>query len=460
MENTATVINSLADNLGEQQVSDSMSVRVAYGTDNSRAVHIPDIVVWPQNQKDVVNVMLIANALRIPVYPRGRGTATTGASLAEQGGIVLSTEKIHFIQKPDLTTRSITVGPGVLNGELEQVLKPHQLFWPPDPTSRAYCSIGGNLATAAAGPKGVKYGGVRENVLAIRAVTGTGDVVESGANTLKSVAGYDLARLFVGSEGTLGIITQATLKLAPLPRYTAGICASFTDYKSAFDALAKLLATDVTPSACEFLDEACVQLVKPEVSELGENDKVLLLIGFEQESKEKIDADVQTASDAIKKQTQNLIVAEPGTGVWRVRTVLSQYMRTKGANKINEDVAVPVGKLEDLVTTARKLASDAGIDIAIFGHAGVGNLHVNFLFEREQPDTKYKVGKALRQLMEFVVSVDGTISGEHGIGISKRKFLSMQVDATTLRYMRGIKQVFDPNQILNPNKVFALDDYD
>lgn len=454
MSNATAVGAALSNELPADALSTSMAVRVAYATDNSRQVHIPELVVWPASEGEVVKVVKAAAAVKLPLYVRGRGTATTGASLADQGGLVMSTERMARIDEPDVATRTITVEPGALNGEVAALLAPLGLFWPPDPSSSAFCSVGGNLATAAAGPRGARYGGVRENVLAMRAVTGTGSVITSGAKVPKSVVGYDLGRLLLGSEGTLAVITEATLRLEPHPGAQTGLGAFYPDTKTACAALVRLQATNLLPAAIEFLDGGCLELVRSVCATIPAGAGALLLVGIDADDDAQAQADAATAQQALVAAALEVAKCAPGTGAWSVRSVLSQHLRTQAPCKVNEDVAVPVGKLAELVAVANQAAADAGLRNLNFGHAAAGNLHVNFLYERELVDAAAKVTAAVRKVMKFAVSAHGTISGEHGIGLAKRDFVPMQLGEPNITVMRGIKQVFDPHNILNPGKLF------
>lgn len=443
----------LAANLPDGLVSDSEAVCVAYASDNSRLVHVPQVVVWPTNEAEVVSVVKAAACTKTPLHVRGRGTATTGASLAENGGVVMSTERMAAIKDIDVATRTATVEPGVLNGELALALEAHHLFWPPDPSSMAYCSVGGNLATAAAGPRGVRYGGVRENTLAVRAVCGDGRIITSGAKVPKSVAGYDLARLLVGSEGSLAVITEATLRLWPMPGSRAGCVVAYAETATALKAVVRLMASNLVPAAVEFLDEGCLELVRADCPDLPATAGALLLVAIDAVDAATARKDLATATAALGTDAVAVTEARPSTGLWQVRKVMSQHLRNKAACKVNEDVVVPVGELADLVEVASAAARRAGLANLNFGHAAVGNLHVNFLYEPDLPDATAKVATAVREVMEFVVAQGGSISGEHGIGIAKREYLPLQVDAVTADVMQGIKRVFDPHGILNPGKL-------
>lgn len=438
---------ALAAALPEGRFAFDEAARRAYSTDNSRLSFLPDCVAWPEGEEEAAKAVKAANHTGTPVYVRGRGTSTTGSSLAEGGGMVLSTERMDGIVRIDEASRTATVGPGVITGDLAKELEGRGLFWPPDPSSAPYCSVGGNIATAAAGPRGVRYGGVRENVLAVRAVCGDGSVVRSGARVHKSSVGYDIARLLVGSEGTLAVVTEATLRLFPLPKAAERAAAAFPTSADALRAVGRIMRSRESPSAVEFVDEGCIELIGDEG--LTGKAGALLLLEAEGPDAEGAGRAMESVHKAIEGGPKaELLTQDEGGKAWEARKVLSQRLRDAGAVKVNEDVAVPVPKLEELVDLARKLAAEAGFRNLNFGHAGLGNLHVNLLFD--DPADRDRAMDVVRKVMEFVVLSGGSISGEHGIGIAKRQFLSVQVDEQSLALQERIKKAFDPNNILRP----------
>ena len=446
----ADLARRLADVLGADAVDASEAARLAYATDSSRQSFVPDVVVWPAAEAQVAQVVRLANELKVCVYARGRGTATTGASLAERGGIVLATERMAAIGPLDLASRCVTVEPGVLNGDLAKELAAHRMQWPPDPSSAGYSSVGGNLATAAAGPRGIKYGGVRENVLALRAVLGDGSVVHAGAAVPKSSVGYDLARLLVGSEGRLAIITQATLRLVPLPATRLAALAQFRNSSDALGAVTALLASPALPSAVEFIDEEGVKLVDPGREQLAAAAGALLLL--ETDGPDPAAAAAEMARVREQVEIEGCISFAQGDadeGLWRARKVLSQKLRELGRHKINEDVVVPVGRQAELVAKIQARCAADGLDCVVFGHAGAGNLHVNVIYESDR--LQDAAAAATNFLMELCVKLGGSISGEHGVGIAKRAFVELQLEEGTRAFAAKLKRAFDPNGILNPD---------
>lgn len=427
----------------------------AYSYDNSRNFRPPLAVVFALSAEDVQAVINLCQEHQVPLVPRGRGTGTAGGSVPEQGGIALSLERMNRILKLDPDNRMAIIEPGVLNQELQDALKPTGFFWPPDPSSAPYCSIGGNLATCAAGPHAVKYGVARDHVLGLKAVTGSGELIRTGCYTTKGVVGYDLTRLIVGSEGTLAVIVEATLKLTPLPRTTGGITAQFKDTVSCAHAIASIMAQPFVPSALEFLDNNALNLIRGRhPGMLPEDMRALLMIEVDGSQSE-----VAEATDAVIKacQVDGLIEArEAGDtkALWAARKALSPLLRDVAPKKINEDVAVPVSRLPELLGGIEALAKRYRIANVNFGHAGNGNIHVNLLVNPNDAQEMERAEACLDEVFSLVLSLDGTLSGEHGVGMAKRPFVDREIDATTLALMRSVKKTFDPADILNPGKLF------
>lgn len=427
----------------------------AYSYDNSRNFRPPIAVVFPLTAEEVQAVVRLCNEHKVPLVPRGRGTGTAGGSVPEQGGVALSLERMNRILSIDPDNRMAIVEPGVLNQELQDAIHPQGFFWPPDPSSAPYCSVGGNLATCAAGPHAVKYGVARDHILGLKAVTGSGDLIKTGCYTTKGVVGYDLTRLIVGSEGTLAVIVEATLKLTPLPRAVGGLTAQYRDTTSCAHAIAAIMAQSFVPSALEFLDNNALNLIRNRhPGMLPEDMRALLMIevdGSEQE--------IAEARAAILKacEVDGLIEAKEAhdtKSLWAARKALSPLLRDIAPKKINEDVAVPVSRLPELLGGIEKLAAQYQVANVNFGHAGNGNIHVNLLVNPDNPEEMQRAEKCLDEVFSLVLGLDGTLSGEHGVGMAKRPFVDREIDAVTLDFMRNIKRTFDPANILNPGKLF------
>jgi len=428
----------------------------AYAYDNSRNFRPPLAVVFPLTAEEVQAVVRLCHAHQVPLVPRGRGTGTAGGSVPEQGGIALSLERMNRILKLDPDNRMAIIEPGVLNQELQDALKPAGFFWPPDPSSAPYCSIGGNLATCAAGPHAVKYGVARDHVLGLKAVTGSGELIRTGCYTTKGVVGYDLTRLIVGSEGTLAVIIEATLKLTPLPRKTGGITAQFKDTVSCAHAIAAIMAQPFVPSALEFLDNNALNLIRGRHPDMLPADmRALLMIEVDGSPSEV--AEATEAIIAACNRIDGLIEAKEAydtKALWAARKALSPLLRDVAPKKINEDVAVPVSRLPELLGGIEQLATRYRIANVNFGHAGNGNIHVNLLVNPDDPEEMQRAEGCLDEVFSLVLSLDGTLSGEHGVGMAKRPFVPREIDATTIGVMKAVKRALDPANILNPGKLF------
>ncbi|EGW54683.1 glycolate oxidase subunit GlcD [endosymbiont of Tevnia jerichonana (vent Tica)] len=430
-----------------------------YGYDNSRQQALPQAVVFASEAAQIEAILALCNRHQIPLTPRGAGTGTTGATVPDQHGIVLSLERMDRILDIDPGNRLARVEPGVTNQTLQLALAEHGFFWPPDPTSASVCTIGGNLAYNSAGPRAVKYGTPRENTLGLQAVTGAAQTIRTGVNTTKGVVGYDLTRLLIGSEGTLAIITEATLKLTPLTQARQTLQASYRDIHAAAKAVSAIMAQPTTPCALEFMDGAALEMVR-DFSDLALPPEVGALLMIEVDgashSIEQIAAEVATAATVEGLiEIHQAKTTEEIAALWKTRKALSPALRNVAPKKINEDVVVPVSHIPRLIDELERLSAQSGITIINFGHAGNGNIHVNLLLDPDDPLQMAAGNAALSQLFDLVLALGGTISGEHGVGLAKRDFVPREIDPPTLELMRAIKRQFDPNNILNPGKLFT-----
>jgi len=428
--------------------------RLAYAYDNSRRNALPDAVVFPTEHAQVEALVRACREHRVPVVARGRGTNTTGATVPVEGGVVVSFERMNRIVRIDPENRLAVVEPGVLNGDLQNALKPHGFFWPPDPTSSPWCSIGGNLACNSAGPRTVKYGSPRENTLGLRAVAGTGESFRCGTYTSKGATGYDLTRLLIGSEGTLALITEATLKLTPKPSGLRTLRATYHDVSSAAHAVARIMAQPVTPCALEFIDDVALKLARDHGGDDVPLAGAMLMIEVDGEPDtlpSAVDAISRAARGAGLEDLRIAKTTEETQALWSARKALSPAQRTISSNKINEDVVVPVSRLPELVNGIRELSRKHDVLIVTLGHAGNGNLHVNLL---PRDDAEHERAHAcLADVFALVIALQGTLSGEHGIGLVKREYMPLALEPSTLNLMRNVKAAFDPDGILNPGKL-------
>lgn len=429
---------------------------LAYSYDNSQRQSIPAMVVFPREEQQIVELLRHCNAWRLPLACRGKGTGTTGASIPPAAGVALSLERMNRTLEIDPDNRLARVQPGVTNQQLQLAAAEHGFFWPPDPTSAAVCTIGGNLACNAAGPRAVKYGTCRENTLGLSAITGQGQLIHTGVRTTKGVVGYDLTRLLIGSEGTLAIITEAILKLTPLPEARRTLQAVYPDVATAAAAVSAIMAQPITPSALEFMDGQALQMVKS-YSDPGivSNAGALLMIELEESAAAIGHAARTVAATADIPGCLCVDIADSQEQVqklWRTRKALSPALRNIAPKKINEDVVVPVSHIPDLIEGLTTLADKYAITIVNFGHAGNGNIHVNLLIDPDDLRQQAAAEACLDEVFSLVLGLGGTLSGEHGIGLVKREFVSREIDEPTLKLMWQMKDIFDPNGILNPGK--------
>jgi D-lactate dehydrogenase len=450
------IIRKLHSIFGTNNVLSDVAQRWTYGYDNSRRQALPDAVVFATNCEQLIALMQLCNELMIPIIPRGRGTGTTGATVPDQGGIVVSFEKMQQILEINPDDRLVVVEPGVVNKELQQKLAEYKFFWPPDPSSAAVCTIGGNLAYNAAGPKAVKYGTPRDNTLGLTAITGTGQEIRCGVRTSKGVVGYDLTRLLIGSEGTLGLITQATLRLTPLPEATCTLRALYQDINSAAAAVAAIMAQPITPCALEFMDGVAVQLAN-EQGNLGLSPQIGAMLIIEVDgAKDCVTASAnQIATTAAVSGMLECTIATNISEVkqlWQARKALSPALRKIAPKKVNEDVVVPVSKMPIFIKKLSELEQIYGIKIVNFGHAGNGNIHVNLLINPDNSVEMAQANQCLTAMFDIVLNLGGTLSGEHGVGLEKRDFVNKELSPAALNLMWAIKRQFDPNNILNPGK--------
>ncbi len=429
-----------------------------YGYDNSRRQATPQAVVFATEHEQIRSLVKLCHQEKINVIARGRGTGTTGATVPNLGGIVLSLERMNRILEIDPDNRLARVEPGVTNQALQDAARDHGFFWAPDPSSSAVCTIGGNLAYNSAGPRAVKYGTPRENTLGLRAITGHGNEIRTGVVTSKGVMGYDLTRLLIGSEGTLAIITEASLKLTPLPETKQTLRASYKEMHSAAQAVSAIMAQAITPCALEFMDQSAIDLIRDYPGmELGPEVGALLMI--------EVDGPkhcINESADVVASAARNpgLIALETAKTqdeierLWKARQSLSPALRKIAPKKINEDVVVPVSKIPELIDGLEKLSESSGIKIVNFGHAGNGNIHVNLLTDPDDPEKMQLAYKCLDETFDLVLRLGGTLSGEHGVGLEKREYIGREIDPITLGLMTDIKMQFDPAEILNPGKIF------
>ena len=458
-------LTELVARLGESQVDTAPEAQAAYAYDGSGREYPPAAVVFPRNSEEIAAVLRLASRYRVPVVPRGAGTGMTGGALAVRGGVVLALARLNKIIEIDTANQVAVVQPGVITGELQAAAARHGLYYPPDPASKAFCTIGGNVACCAGGPAAVKYGVTRDYVLGLEAVLADGQIIRTGVRTAKGVVGYDLTRLLVGSEGTLAVISEITLRLIPLPQSRRTFQLRCADLHRAA-ALVGVILARFTPCALEYLDHTALDLVRDVIVQLDrqvgapaypEAKEALLLV--------ELDGDQVTVA-ARAEQLRALLAAESGVALqeaatpaeaeqlWAARKALSPAAFKLRPHKISDDVVVPRSLIPQLVAHIEELAAAHKLPVFTFGHAGDGNIHVNIMLDRANPREAEAAAEVRAAIQRRVLELNGTLSGEHGVGLSKAAAIAAELDPAGLELMRRIKKLFDPADILNPGKIF------
>ena len=454
------IIKQLQQCVGKEHLLTAAEELTCYSFDGTGQSFMPDAVALPDSAEQIAALLTLANQYRFPVIPRGAGSGMTGGALPVQGGLVIGLSRMNRIIEIDSGNMIAVVEPGVITGELQAELKKQRLMYPPDPASLKFCSIGGNAAECAGGPSAVKYGVTRDYIIGLEVVLPTGEIMKTGVRTEKGVVGYDLTHLFIGSEGTLGIFTKLILRLLPLPEAKTTFLISFSSLAQATGLVAEIMSAGLMPCTLEYMDKTAVQVVRDQLAAPPHKDTAALLLvefdGFREEverQSEQFTAFVRQHEQkgySLRRAADEAETAE----LWQARRSISPATLSLRPNKISEDVVVPRSKIPDLVAFTDQLARELNLIILTFGHAGDGNIHVNIMVDKNN-EQEYTNGiRAKHKLFEFVLSLDGTLSGEHGIGTTKSEFLPLEIDETALSIMKGLKTLFDPNNILNPGKIF------
>ena len=452
--------DALASAVGETYLRLEEEALVAYGQDGQRRGHPADAVVLPADTSQVSAVVRACAAHRVPFVPRGAGTGYTGGAVPTQGGVVISLERMNQIVEIDEANLVAVVEPCVITGDLQAAVEERGLFYPPDPASLQISSIGGNVAECAGGPRAFKYGTTKQYVLGLEAVLPTGEVVRTGGKVVKNVVGYDLTHLLVGSEGTLAIVTKIILRLVPRPPLTATLRAAFTSIDDAASAVTEIVRRRVVPAALELVDGESLEAVARHIGSrtlAPEGTAAILLLEVDGRAPAVEDeaARVEEACRAAGA-TELLRAATEAERdeLWRVRRELSYSLKQVAGLKFNHDIVVPKGRIPALFELVGRIRDAYHLRIPCFGHAGDGNIHVNIMVSPDDADEVSRARDAEKVLFEGVVSLEGSISGEHGIGFTKAPFLSMELSPDEIALMRRVKAAFDPEGLLNPGKIF------
>ena len=454
------IVSQLASLLGAEHVRDDEHSRTIYGTDALKRGARADVVVFPGNTAQVAAVVRVCAEHRIPIVPRGAGSGYTGGAVPTRGGVVVALDRMNRIIEIDEANLVAVVEPNVITGDLQDAVEALGLFYPPDPASLRQCAIGGNVAENAGGPRAFKYGSTTRYVLGLEAVLPTGEVIDTGGKTVKNVVGYDLTHLLVGSEGTLAIITKIILRLVPLPAVQTTLRASFGDVEGAVQAVANIIKARVVPAALELVDRDSLEAVArslPGRSLAPEGTGAILLVEVDGVPS-AVGEEASRVEDACRAAgATEVLRARDDTEreeLWTVRRELSASLMTIAALKFNHDVVVPKGRIPELFALVHRIKSEHRLRIPLFGHAGDGNIHVNIMVD---PNDQNEIGRARdaqQALFEGVVALEGSISGEHGIGFTKAPYLSLALSADEIALMKRVKQAFDPLGIMNPGKIF------
>lgn len=442
---------------GSGSVLRDPDVRAAYSHDESEAEpRLADAIVRVDRGAPLAEIMKIATKYGVPITPRGAGTGRVGGAVPIEGGIVLATERLNSIVEIDRREGVAIVEPGVVLGDLHAAVEAEGLFYPPDPNSLESCTLGGNLACNAGGPRAFKYGVTRNYALSLEAITGAGDRISVGKPTVKGVTGYDLAGLIIGSEGTLALIERARLRLIPRPEAVRTLLVFLPDDQSVGVAIAATLARGVTPRCLELVDSIALGLMKRDAGiAIPEGAQAMLLVELDGEEASP-DRELERVADAFYEAgAVEILIAQSSSErerLWAARRELSRTLRGLARFKLSEDIVVPRRRIFDLLRRCRELADEFEIVMPTYGHAGDGNLHVNFLWD--DPEARPRVDRAIEGLFRATLEMGGTLSGEHGIGVLKAPYLPLEQSSALIALQRQIKSVFDPAGILNPGKIF------
>jgi len=447
----------LMEIVGAENFSDSLIDLIAYSKDASEHRHRPDAAVWPVSTEQISAIMKLANREKFPVVPRGAGTSLAGLAVPEQGGLILDLGRMDKIIDINIEDRLTVVQPGVIYADLDRALSPHGFFFPPDPAGGSVCTLGGNVATNAGGIKGAKYGTTKDYVLALEVVLPDGRILHTGSKCMKSVSGYDLTKLFVGSEGTLGVVTEITFKVNPRPPMSSTAMATFENLEDAGRAVSEIMHSGIIPSALEVVDQQSLIAIN-ENTDLGLPEvEALLVAETDGYTREETEFQMTKIVSIFKKNnatmTRQADSKEEAEALWTARKSAYGVVARINNNLFVEDLAVPMSKVPDMLRAISDIARKHDVKMPTVGHVGDGNLHPVICFDGTNADEVKRVEEASTELFEKVIELGGTLTGEHGIGLAKIPFMGLEHDEISMGVMRSIKRLFDPNNILNPGKM-------
>ncbi|WP_425571908.1 FAD-binding oxidoreductase [Pontibacillus salipaludis] len=451
-------MEALREGIPDHQIMTEIADRYSYSFDASFGEHLPDVAIQAKSKKEVVHIVKVANEYKIPVYPRGQGTCLSGGPLPVYGGIVLDLSQ--WPEKIDMSADDLTVkvSPSVLTARINEEAEKQGLMYAPDPSSAHVATIGGNLAENSGGPRGLKYGVTKDFVLGLELVTPEGEVIQTGGQTIKNVTGFDLTKLIVGSEGTLGVITEATLKLVPKPAGVQTIMVEFTDVQTAGKAISRTLTSGILPSKMEFMDQACIRAVenfKPSGLPVDAEAIVIIELDGHPETLKLETKLVEGIMQEIGASNVSIpATSEEATKIWQARKQVSPAIAKIKPTKVSEDATVPRSKIPEMMDRLHRIKEKYQVEVVVFGHAGDGNLHPNILCDKRDQEEMARVEQAVEEIFQAAIDLGGTLSGEHGIGTMKAPFMEHELGAVGLEMMKRIKDSWDPNGIMNPGKIF------
>ena len=444
---------------GPEHVLQEPEDLLAYGIDGTWVEREPQVVILPQSAEEISAILKLANAERIVVTPRGSASGLSGGALPASGGIALSLTRMNRILEIDTGNAVVVVQPGVITADLQAAVERVGLFYPPDPSSLSVSAIGGNVAENAGGARCLKYGVTNDYVLALQVVLPTGEIIRTGGRMVKNVTGYNLRALFTGAEGTLGVVTEITLRLLPKPKYALTALAVFPRLEDATEAVTQIMGTGLIPASVELMDQTTVQCVEALLHiGLPVEAEALLLFAVDGNYEQMVRAELASIAEVCQAtgaaEVRLAQDVEESNRLWKARRSVSPALARRRPNKLGEDVCVPRTAIPAMVRAVREIAARHQLLVPVFGHVGDGNLHPNILCDRRDREEMQRVRLAAAEIFEAAIALGGTLSGEHGIGLLKKEFLERDLGAAQVAAMRRIKAALDPNMILNPGKIF------
>jgi glycolate oxidase len=455
----ANLLGALREIVGPSYVHAGPAQLIAYSYDGTFQQQRPDVAVSPRTTDEVARVLALANTHGIPVVPRGASSGLAGGTIPLAGGIVLNLARMNSILDISPADGVAVVEPGVVTARLQAEVEKLGLFYPPDPASLSQSSLGGNVSTNAGGPRCLKYGATKDYVRGLTVVLADGRVLRTGGRVLKQSTGYQLTQLFVGSEGTLGVVTEIVLRLVPLPRERSTAQAAFPSLEQATEAVTAILTAGLLPTALEVMDATTIGLVEDHMAiGLPRDAEAILIVECDGSDAAAVQAEIERVGEVARAcgaaAVRVAADAAARAALWEARRAISPALGRARPNKLGEDIVVPRSQLVAMVRRARAISAEVGLPIPVFGHAGDGNLHPNILFDRRIPGELERVERAAAAIFRAAIELGGTLSGEHGVGSLKREFMEEALSAEAVWAMRAIKQALDPNGILNPGKLF------